>query len=131
MAAAGREIKPSLGKGASGRQHCITRLINSEERSSSNDELSMTAASFRGILMQEHHELMEFNEHLIDADITCAIRYLDPDSCTDKIGKGPGTVVGICINLLTAFTAALDIFLPLCSDTLKAHIRQAARVDSD
>jgi hypothetical protein len=34
--------------------------------------------------MQENRELRELNEQLADAEITRAIRYIDPDSCVEK-----------------------------------------------
>ena len=57
--------------------------------------------------MQENHEMMELNEHLTDADIVRAIRYLDPDLCIEETEDDTGTVIGICISLLTALTGAL------------------------
>ena len=57
--------------------------------------------------MQENRDLRELNEHPTDAEIMLAIRYLDPDSCTEKAGKDVGTVTGICIPLFTALATAL------------------------
>jgi hypothetical protein len=57
--------------------------------------------------MQENHELMELSKHVTDAEITLAIRYLDPDVCAGKTGEDTGTVVGIGITLVTALTGAL------------------------
>ena len=57
--------------------------------------------------MQNNHEMMELNEHLTDAEIMRAIRYLDPDLCAEKAGEDTGTAVGIGITLLTALTGAL------------------------
>ena len=57
--------------------------------------------------MQENREMMALNEHLTDAEIVRAIRYLDPDLCTDKALEDTGTVVGIGVTLLTALTGAL------------------------
>jgi len=57
--------------------------------------------------MQDDHEMMELNEHLTDAEIVRAIRYLDPDKCTEKAEEDTGTVVGIGVTLLTALTGAL------------------------
>jgi len=51
--------------------------------------------------------MMELNEHLTDAEIVRAIRYLDPDICTEKAEEDTGTVVGIGVTLLTALTGAL------------------------
>jgi hypothetical protein len=57
--------------------------------------------------MQENRELIELNEHLTNAGIMRAIRYLDPDLCAEGTGEDAGTVRGICITLLTALTGAL------------------------
>jgi class 3 adenylate cyclase len=57
--------------------------------------------------MQENREMMELNEHLTDADIMWAIRYLDSDLCAKKAAEDTGTAVGIGIALLTALTGAL------------------------
>lgn len=57
--------------------------------------------------MQEHREMIELNEHLRDAEIMRAIRYLDPDLCAEKASEDTGTVIGIGITLLTALTDAL------------------------
>jgi len=57
--------------------------------------------------MQENHEMMEFNGHVTDVEIMQAIRYLDPDLCTDKAGEDASTVVGIGITLLMALAGAL------------------------
>jgi hypothetical protein len=57
--------------------------------------------------MQDNHEMMELNEHLADAEIMWAIRYLDPDLCAEKAAEDTGTAVGIGITLLTALTGAL------------------------
>ena len=57
--------------------------------------------------MQEHQELMKLNEHLTDAEITWAIRYLDPDLCAERGGKDAGTLIGICITLFTALTGSI------------------------
>ena len=57
--------------------------------------------------MQENHKIMELNEHLTDAEITRAIRYLDPDLCAGKTGEDTRAAAGIGITLLTALTGAL------------------------
>ena len=57
--------------------------------------------------MQENHEMMELNEHLTDAEIVPAIRYLDPDICPEKAVEDTGPAVGIGITLLAAITGAL------------------------
>ena len=57
--------------------------------------------------MQEDHELRELNELLAEAEITRAIRYLDPDLCAEKAKEDTGTVVGIGVALLTALTGPL------------------------
>ena len=57
--------------------------------------------------MQENRELRELNELLTDAEITRAIRYLDPDVCAERTGEDDGTLVGIWITLLTGFTEAI------------------------
>ena len=57
--------------------------------------------------MQEDHEMMELNEHLTDAEIVRAIRYLDPDLCAEEAGEDTGTALGIGIALLTTLTRAL------------------------
>ena len=57
--------------------------------------------------MQNNHEMMELNEHLTDAEIMRAIRYLDPDLCAAKAGENTGTAIGIGITLLTALAGAL------------------------
>jgi hypothetical protein len=56
--------------------------------------------------MQENHKLT-IAEHLTDAEILCAIRYLDPDLCAERAGEDAGTILGICINLLSALTDTL------------------------
>lgn len=57
--------------------------------------------------MQENRELMELNEHLTDAEITWAIRYLDPDLCVERTEEDVGTLVGICVVLLAGLTGAI------------------------
>jgi hypothetical protein len=57
--------------------------------------------------MQENSKPIELNEHLTDAEISRAIRYLDPDLCAQRAGKCAGTIVEICITLLTGLTGAL------------------------
>lgn len=57
--------------------------------------------------MHEHREKREFNEHLTDAKIEWAIRYLDPDLGAEKARDDIGTVIGIGVTLLTALTGAL------------------------
>lgn len=57
--------------------------------------------------MQDNHEMMELNEHLTDAEIMSAIRYLEPDLCAEKAGEDTDTIIGIGITLLTALTGAL------------------------
>ena len=57
--------------------------------------------------MHEHGEVVKPNDHLSDAEITWAIRYLDPDVCAGRTGKDAGTLVGICITLLTGITSAI------------------------
>ena len=62
--------------------------------------------------MQESGEMMELNEHLTDVEIMRAVRYLDPDLCTERTRKKTGTLVGICITLLTGLISAITyIFL--------------------
>jgi hypothetical protein len=58
-------------------------------------------------LMQENRELMELNEHLTDAKVALAIRYLDPDLRAERTGKDASTLVGIFITLLTGLTGAI------------------------
>jgi hypothetical protein len=53
--------------------------------------------------MQDNHEM----NHLADAEIMWAIRYLDPDLCAEQPEEDSATVVGIGITLLTALTNAL------------------------
>jgi hypothetical protein len=48
-----------------------------------------------------------FNEHLTDAEIARAIRYLDPDLSAEEARDDIGTVIGIGVTLLTALTGAL------------------------
>ena len=67
----------------------------------------MTAARSEEILMQENRELIKLNEHLTDAEIGQAIRYLDPDLCAERTGADADTLVGICIILLIVLTVAL------------------------
>jgi hypothetical protein len=57
--------------------------------------------------MQDNREMMKLNEHLTDAEIVRAIRYLDPDLCAKKTEEDTGTAVGIGVALLTALTVAL------------------------
>ena len=57
--------------------------------------------------MQENHEMMDLSEHLTDAEVERAIRYLDPDLRAEQNEEGTSTVVGIGITLLTALTDAL------------------------
>ena len=57
--------------------------------------------------MQENHNMTELNEHMADAEITRAIRYLDPDFRAERAGEDTGTAVGIGITLLAALTGAL------------------------
>ena len=57
--------------------------------------------------MQNNHKMMELNEHLTDAEIMSAIRYLDPDLRAEKAEEDAGSVVGIGITMLTALTDAL------------------------
>ena len=57
--------------------------------------------------MQENHEMMDLSEHLTDAEVERAIRYLDPDLCAEQTEEDAGTVIGIGISLLTALTGAL------------------------
>ena len=45
--------------------------------------------------MQDNHEMMELNEHLADAEIMWAIRYLDPDLCAEKAEKAPARPSGL------------------------------------
>ena len=51
--------------------------------------------------------MMELNEHLTDAKIVRAIRYLDPDLCAEKAAEDTGKVVGIGVSLLMALAGAL------------------------
>lgn len=67
--------------------------------------------------MQKNNRLTQLNHRLSDAEIMCAIRYLDPDLCVGKPEAGAGTGVGICISLLTALTGALA-YIYLCSHVL-------------
>ena len=57
--------------------------------------------------MQENRELTGLNEHLTDAEIALAIRYLDPDVCVQGTGEDAGTLIGICITLLTVSISAI------------------------
>ncbi len=57
--------------------------------------------------MQDNDEMMELDEHRMDAEIMRAIRYLDPDLCAERAEEDTGTVVGIGITLLTALAGAL------------------------
>ena len=57
--------------------------------------------------MHDNHEPVALSEHLTDAEIMWAIRYLDPDISAEKRGEDAGTVLGICITLLTMLTCAL------------------------
>jgi hypothetical protein len=59
------------------------------------------------ILMQINRELVEFDEHLTDAEIIYAIRYLDPDSYAEQAGEGAIAVAGIEM-FLSALTNALS-----------------------
>jgi hypothetical protein len=67
----------------------------------------MTAARSEEILMQKNREMIKLNEHLTDAKIGRAIRYLDPDLCAERTGGDAGTLVGISIILLIVLTVAL------------------------
>ena len=67
--------------------------------------------------MQKNNRLMELNRHLTDAEIMCAIRYLDPDVFADKTEADADTGVGTCITLLTALVGALA-YIYLYSRTL-------------
>ena len=57
--------------------------------------------------MQKNHEMMGLNEHLTDAEIIRAIRYLDPDLRAETVGEDAGTATGIGITLLAALAGAL------------------------
>lgn len=57
--------------------------------------------------MPENNEPIELNEHLTDARITRAIRYLDPDLSAERTGDDTGTVVGVCVTLLITLAGAL------------------------
>ena len=57
--------------------------------------------------MQEDREMMELNEHLTDAEIVRAIRYLDPDICPENAAEDTRPAVAIGITLLAALTGAL------------------------
>jgi hypothetical protein len=57
--------------------------------------------------MQDNREMIELNEHLTDAEIVRAIRYLDPDLYAEKAEEDTGTAVGIGVALLAALTGAL------------------------
>jgi hypothetical protein len=88
----------------------VTRLINHEGRflpKEQGTDLTRRSLVQRNVLMPDNHEMMEFNEHLTDAEITAAICYLDPDLCAEEAGKDTGTVGEIGITLLTALTGAL------------------------
>jgi hypothetical protein len=52
---------------------------------------------------------VELNDHLTDAEILRAIRYLDPDPCAEETQEERGTAVGICITLLAAQAIALTL----------------------
>jgi hypothetical protein len=67
--------------------------------------------------MQEYREMMVLNEHLTDAEIVSAIRYLDPDSSAEKAGGDTGTVVGISFTLVAVLTGAL-VYIGLYVRTL-------------
>jgi hypothetical protein len=71
--------------------------------------------------MQDNRELMELNEYLTDAEITWAIRYLHPDLCAERTGEDAGTLVGICITLLTGLTGAITLHLSLHAEPLNAQ----------
>lgn len=51
--------------------------------------------------------MMALNEHLTDAEITSAIRYLDPDSDAERTREDDGTAIGICIALLAELAGVL------------------------
>ena len=57
--------------------------------------------------MQHPRELMKIDEHLTDAEISRAIHYLDPEVSAERTEEDTGTIVGICIALLTGLTAAI------------------------
>ncbi len=61
--------------------------------------------------MQDNRELRELNEHLTDAEITWAIRYLHPHLGAERTGEDAGTLVGICITLLTGLTGAICLYI--------------------
>ena len=48
-----------------------------------------------------------FDERLTEAEIMRAIRYLDPDVCAERTRENAGTILGICITLVTVLTGAL------------------------
>src|ERR1700733_4214108 len=48
-----------------------------------------------------------FNEHLTDAEIMRAIRYLDRDVCAERTGEDAGTILGFFITFVAALIAAL------------------------
>ena len=56
--------------------------------------------------MQEHHEMMELNEHLTDVEIMRAIRYLDPDLRADKAGKDTRADASISFTSVCVLTGA-------------------------
>jgi hypothetical protein len=58
--------------------------------------------------MQENYEIVELNEHLTDAEIIWAIRYLDPDLCAENAVEDTGTVVGISFFFVAVLTGALE-----------------------
>jgi hypothetical protein len=57
--------------------------------------------------MQENYRLVMLNGNLTDDEIMRAIRYLDPDLFAEKNGEDAGTLLGICITLLTVLTGTL------------------------
>lgn len=50
---------------------------------------------------------MELNEHLTNAEIKRAIRYLDPDTYAERTDEDAATLVEICVTLLTGLMGAI------------------------
>jgi hypothetical protein len=51
-------------------------------------------------------------EHMTDAEIMLAIRYLDPDLTAHRTAVEGGTILGICITLLTMLPGAMSYICP-------------------
>jgi hypothetical protein len=61
----------------------------------------------RNFSCREKNELMPIPERMTDTEILWAIRYLDPDPCAERTSEDSGTLLGICITLLTGLTGAI------------------------